>query len=82
MTNISEPRYIASTAGQVSADLASRGVASDQRVTVLLEPEQPEDWLTKPRRFGRPKVVAEGWSDADIDRIIEEERDAVQPSLE
>ena len=27
--------------------------------------------------LSRPKVLAEGWSDADIDRIIKEERKAV-----
>ena len=33
------------------------------------------------RRFARPRVIAKGLSDTDIDRIIEEERDAVQPRL-
>jgi hypothetical protein len=30
-------------------------------------------------KFARPKVVAEGWSDEDIDRIIDDERKAAQP---
>jgi hypothetical protein len=76
-----QPEFIESTAGQVAAELVRRGVAPDQRVTVTIEPEQPDDWLTKARTFARQKVKAEGWSDADIDRIIEEERDAVQPRL-
>ncbi len=59
-----------------------RGIPADQRVTITVEPEQPDDWLTKARGYARPKVVAEGWSDADIDRIIDGERDAVQPHLE
>jgi hypothetical protein len=47
-------------------------------VTITIE---PDDWLAEVRRFTRPHVVAEGRSDADIDRIIDEERDAVQPRL-
>jgi hypothetical protein len=31
------------------------------------------------RKFARAKVAAEDWSDEDIDRIIKEERRAVQP---
>ena len=50
-------------------------------MTITIEPEQPNDWITKARRFSRPKIMAEGWSDADIDRIIEEEREAIQRLL-
>lgn len=70
---------IESTAGDVAAELARRGVRPDQRVTVAIEPADPDDWISKARAYARPKVVAEGWSDADIDRIIKEERKAVQP---
>ena len=71
-----EPQFIESTAGQVAAELARRGVAPGQRVTVTIEPDEPDDWIAKARRFARPKVMAEGWKwDADIDRIIEEERE-------
>ena len=65
----------------MAAELARRGVAPDQRVTITIEPDEPDDWITKARNFARPKVIAEGWSDADIDRIIEEERKAVQHLL-
>jgi hypothetical protein len=51
-------------------------------VTITIEPDEPDDWIAKARRFARPKVIAEGWTDADIDRIIDEEREAVQPHLE
>ena len=78
MTKEAEPQFIESTAGQVAAELARRGVAPDQHVTIMIE---PDDWLAEVRRFARPRVIAKGWSDADIDRIIEEERDAVQPRL-
>ena len=44
-----------------------------------IEPDEPDDWIAKARAYARPKVMEEGWSDADIDRIIKEERRAVQP---
>jgi hypothetical protein len=70
---------IESTAGEVAAELARRGVRPDQRVSVAVEPAEPDDWISKARAYSRPKVVAEGWSDAEIDRLIKEERKAVQP---
>jgi len=76
------PEFIESTAGQVAAELARRGVAPEKWVTITIEPDEPDDWITKARKFARPKVIAEGWSDADIDRIIDEERKAVQPRFE
>jgi hypothetical protein len=63
----------------VAAELARRGVAPERRVTITIEPDEPDDWITKARKFARPRVIAEGWSDDDIDRIIKEERKAVQP---
>ncbi len=77
-----EPEFIESTAGPVAAELARRGVAPEQRVTITIEPDEPDDWISKARTFARPKVLAEGWADADIDRVIKEERKAVQPRLE
>jgi hypothetical protein len=73
-----EPEFSESTAGQVAAELARRGVAPEQRVTIAIEPDEPDDWLSKARKFSRVKVVAEGWSDEVIDRIIKEERRAIQ----
>ena len=81
MTKAADPQFIESTAGEVAAELERRGIAPAQRVTITIEPDEPEDWITKARRFARPKVLAEGWSDEDIDRIIKEERKAVQPLL-
>jgi hypothetical protein len=74
-----QPEFIESTAGQVAADLARRGVSPDQRVMVIAL--EPDDWVTEARKFSRPKVVADGWTDKDIDRIIDEEREAVQLDL-
>jgi hypothetical protein len=76
-----QPEFIESTAGKVAEELARRGVPAGQRVTITIEPDEPNDWIAKARQFARPKVLAEGWTDADIDRIIEEERAAVQPRL-
>lgn len=76
-----QPEFIESTAGKVAEELTRRGVPPDQRVTITIEPDEPDDWISKARKFARPKVIAEGWTDADIDRILEEERDAVQPRL-
>jgi hypothetical protein len=75
------PEFIQSTAGNVAAELSRRGIAPGQRVTITIEPDEPDDWIAKARRFARPKVLAEGWTDADIDRIIKEERKAVQPQI-
>ena len=77
MPKTASPEFIESTAGQVADELARRGVAPDRRVTIAIEPAAPDDWITKARKFSRPKVLAEGWSDDDIDRIIKEERKAV-----
>ena len=80
--DIASPEFIESTAGQVAAELARRGIAPNQRVTITIEPDEPDDdWIAKARKFSRPKIIAEGWSDAEIDRIIDEERKAVQPRL-
>jgi len=81
MTKITKPLFIESTAGEVAAELARRGIAPEQRVTIAVEPDEPDDWITQARKLARPKVIAAGWTDADIDRIIDEERDAVQPLL-
>jgi hypothetical protein len=63
------------------AGTSRRDVAPGQRVTITIEPDEPDDWIAKARKFARPKVIAEGWTDAGIDRIIKEERKAVQPHL-
>jgi len=66
------------TASLPNAGRGWRGIAPDQHITITVE---PDDWLAEVRRFARPRVIAKGLTDTDIDRIIEEERDAVQPRL-
>jgi hypothetical protein len=74
MVEAALPLVIETTAGRMTEELARRGIASHQPVTVMIE---PDDWLAEARRYSRPRVIAEGWSDADIDTIIHEERQAV-----
>ena len=44
MTKETTPEFIESTAGQVAAELARRGIAPEQRVVVTIE---PDDWITQ-----------------------------------
>ncbi len=81
MTDVAVPQVIETTAGEAAAELARRGIAPEQRVTITIDPEEPDDWITQARRYSRPLVIAAGWTDADIDRIIDEEREAVQPLI-
>lgn len=78
MSKVTVPQFIESTAGQVAAELARRGISPDQPVTLVLE---PDDWLTEARRFARPKVIEAGLSDDDIDRLIKQAQAEVEPLL-
>jgi hypothetical protein len=62
---------IESTAGEVAADLARRGIDPARPVTIMIE---PDDWLTRSRVEMRRRVEAAGLSDEDIDRLIKEAR--------
>jgi hypothetical protein len=74
MVDAAIPLVIETTAGQMADELARRGISGDQTITVMIE---SDGWLAEARRYSRPLVIAEGWSDEDIDRIIHEEREAV-----
>jgi hypothetical protein len=76
MGKVVEPQFIESTAGQVAAELARRGIAPDQHVTITIE---PNDWLAEVRRYSRPKVVEAGLSDSDIDQLIKQAQHEVEP---
>ena len=78
MTKATRSQFIESTAGQVAAELARRGIAPDQHVTVVVE---PEDRIAEARRFSRPKVIEAGWSDDDIDRLIKQAQKEVERLL-
>jgi hypothetical protein len=45
-------------------------------VTVMIE---PDDWLTKARQESRRLVIAAGLGNDDIDRLIDQARNDVQP---
>lgn len=73
-----KPEFIESTAGQITAELTRRRISPDQRIMITIE---PDDWIAEARKFARTQVIEEGWTDAEIDRLIDEERTAVQPHL-
>ncbi len=70
---------IESTAGQVTEELARRGIRPDDRVLITIDPDQ--DLLFLGRKESRARVVAAGLTDDDIRRLIEESREEVQPHL-
>lgn len=65
------------TAGEVAAELQRRGISSDEKVTLTIEPE-----LFPGRRESRRLVVAAGLTDEDIDQLIEQAREEVTPAVE
>lgn len=66
------------TAGEVAAELKRRGISSDERVTLTIEPERE---LIPGRRASRARVVAAGLTDDDIDRLIKQAQREVEPGL-
>ena len=63
-------------AGDISAELLRRGIASDEQVTLTIEPERE---LIPGRRESRARVVAAGLTDDDIDRLIKQAQKEVEP---
>lgn len=72
----SRSEVIETTAGQVTAELARRGIASDERVILTIESQEE---LIPGRRESRARVVAAGFSDEDIDRLIKQAQHEVEP---
>ena len=72
------PEIIEVAAGEVAAELKRRGISSDERVTVTIEPERE---LIPGRRASRARVVAAGLTDDDIDRLIKQAQHEVEPKL-
>lgn len=71
-----ESKVIEVTAGEIGVELARRGISSDERVTITIEPERE---LIPGRRASRANVVAAGLTDADIDRLIKQAQHEVEP---
>ncbi len=66
-----DDEVIESTAGEIAAELARRGIDPTRPVFVRLE---PEDRLIRGRQGVRARVEAEGFSDDGIDQLIGEAR--------
>jgi hypothetical protein len=65
-------------AGDVADELRRRGIGSDERVTLIIAPEQ--EWIPG-RRESRARVVVAGLTDGDIDRLIKQAQHEVEPSI-
>ena len=63
-------------AGEVAAELRRRGISSDEKVTLTIEPENE---IFPGRRASRARVVAAGLTDDDIDRLIKKAQTGVEP---
>jgi hypothetical protein len=72
------PQTIEITAGEIAEELKRRGISSDERVTLTIEPERE---LIPGRRASRARVVAAGLTDADIDRLVKQAQHEVEPKL-
>jgi hypothetical protein len=70
------PTVIEVPAGEVSEVLKRQGINADERVTVTIEPE-----LLPGRRESRARVIAARLTDDDIDRLIKQAQQDVEPSL-
>jgi hypothetical protein len=71
----SEGEVIETTVSKVAAELAKRGLDPDDRVTIMIEPDE----LIPGRRASRARVIAAGLSDDDIDRLIKQAQKEVEP---
>jgi len=65
-------------AGEIAAELQRRGISSDERITLTIEPERE---LIPGRRESRARVVAAGLTDADIDKLIKQAQHEVEPRV-
>lgn len=66
---------IETTAGEVGAELARRGLDPHDRVVVTIR----QDELVPGRREARARVIAAGLIDEDIDRLIKQAQSDVEP---
>jgi hypothetical protein len=73
-----EIEVVETTAGQITGVLERLGVSKERMVTVMIE---PDDWLTKARQGSRRLVIAAGLSDDDIDRLIKQAQEEVEPQV-
>jgi len=69
---------IRTTVGEVAAELTRRGLDPHDRITLTIQPNE----LIPGRREARARVVAAGLSDDDIDRLIKQAQQEVEPPAE
>ena len=81
MSETTKPRFIETTVGQIDAALAQHNIAPDQKIRVNIMGTESDNWMDEIRKETRPWVIAKGWTDDDIDRIIDEAREEVQHLL-
>lgn len=70
------PEVIEIAAGEVADELKRRGISSDERVTLTIEPGGE---LIPGRRESRVRVVAAGITDEDIDSLVKRAQKEVEP---
>jgi hypothetical protein len=74
----SRSEVIETTVGNVAAELVRRGLDPHDRVTITIEPDE----LVPGRREARARVIAAGLTDEDIDRLIKQAQQEVEPRAE
>jgi hypothetical protein len=74
----SQREVIETTASNVAAELARRGIGPDDRVTITIEPDQE---LIPGRRQSRALVIIAGLTADDIVRLIQQAQREVEPLL-
>lgn len=73
-----QPEVIKVSAGEVAAELKRRGISSDEFVTLTIDPSTE---IIPGRREARARVVAAGLTDDDIDRLVKQAQQEVEPKL-
>jgi hypothetical protein len=66
---------IETTVSEVADELVRRGLDPQDRVTITIEPDE----LIPGRREARARVIAAGLTDDDIDRMIKQAQQEVEP---
>jgi hypothetical protein len=74
----SQGEVIDTTVGNVAVELVRRGLDPHDRVTITIEPDE----LIPGRREARARVIAAGLTDEDIDRMIKQAQQEVEPRPE
>ena len=67
---------IETTVDKIAAELARRGLDPKDRVMITIEPDE----LIPGRRASRARILAAGLTDGDIDRLIKQAQQEVEPS--